>query len=60
VSLQVGVWVRGYNSSSYKPSSYEMLHRKMVMNLEVPKKYGEFLNQLSDCQLLKKESAPWS
>jgi hypothetical protein len=23
-------------------------------------KGGEFLDQLSDCQLLKKDSAPWS
>jgi hypothetical protein len=31
-----------------------------VMNLQVPQKCGEFLDELRTCQLLTKYSAPWS
>jgi hypothetical protein len=35
-------------------------HANAVMNIWAPKKYGEFLDYLRSCQLLKKDSAPWS
>jgi hypothetical protein len=31
-----------------------------VMNLRVPEKGGKFLDQPSDCWILKKDSGPWN
>jgi hypothetical protein len=53
-----------------KPTRYEMLHRASNWGWEgscahdnEPSSFikaEEFLDYLSDCQLLKKDSAPWS